>query len=145
MKYLRKKREKYLQYILEPEKLKWKEGGIMSRGGAFISDAAISSLCILLMLMATMHIIAENWRREALSGHESEKELFALAVSESIVKNRSETDPAKGAAYFDFAKKRVEVNVLDETLLNKIEPRETGKYYFAGVYEKSRGMGTVQT
>lgn len=102
----------------------------------FSFDAMIASiilLSILFLLLFSLNAFAEQ---EVKNEKEIEKELFGLALSEAIIKNRNEKNPINGAAYYNIEKKRVEANIIDISLLEKIQPKDFGKFSLASLYER---------
>tara|TARA_Y100000310_G_C20702563_1_gene831299 strand:- start:10135 stop:10587 length:453 start_codon:yes stop_codon:yes gene_type:complete len=109
----------------------------MEKGLIFSIDAVIAASILLLSL--TLIFISFNYfaQNQIQNTKESNKELFALTLSESIVKNRNEKEPWKGAAYFNSEKQRVEQNVIDASLLKKIPETDFGDYWLSGIYERN--------
>ncbi len=64
--------------------------------------------------------------------------LLASAVSEALVKNRNEVEPLLGAAYYNNEKKRVEPNLLDAALLERVGARDVGGRVVVGLYTRTR-------
>ena len=106
-------------------------------GIIFTLDGALASSIILLSLFVTFVEFAQHAQTGYEQATEAEKELFAYSISESLVKNRDAANPFRGAAYFSSEKRRVEVNVLDETLLGEIRPENFGKYSIGALYERN--------
>ena len=95
--------------------------------------ASMILLSTLFILLFSLNAFAEQ---ELRNEKEIEKELFGLALSEAIIKNRNVDNPINGAAYFNNEKKRVEANILDISLLEKIRYKEFGKFSLSGLYER---------
>lgn len=96
--------------------------------------ASMILLSTLFILLFSLNAFAEQ---ELQNEKEIEKKLFGLALSEAIVKNRNEDNPINGAAYFNNEKKRVEANIIDVSLLEKIRYKEFGKFSLSGIYERN--------
>lgn len=96
--------------------------------------ASMILLSTLFLLLFSLNAFAEQ---ELRNEKEIEKELFGLALSEAIIKNRNESNPINGAAYFNNEKKRVEANIIDISLLEKIRYKEFGKFSLSGLYERN--------
>ena len=109
------------------------------KGMLFSLDAAIACMIMLTALLITIAWLGGAAGREIARAEEFEREHFAAALAEAIVKNRDEADPSRGAAYFSAEKNRVEANVLDEALLRKISGRKFGKYSLVAAYERGGG------
>ncbi|GEM_PF-6877684 len=108
----------------------------MARGFFFSIDCVLAAAALLLML-AVLLLRAESFaslQKEGLRG--AEKEMFASALSEAIVKNRNAQSPLLGAAYYDAQKRRVLANVIDPGLLGKIRGSSFGRYLLAGIYTR---------
>ncbi|MCR4335703.1 MAG: hypothetical protein NUV57_04150 [archaeon] len=103
----------------------------------FSLDAMIATAILLLSLMLIFLSFNSFAQNQIQNTKESDKELFALALSEAIVKNRNEKEPWKGAIYFDSEKQRTEQNVIDAVLLSKISETDFGDYLLSGIYERS--------
>ncbi|MFH1391721.1 MAG: hypothetical protein ABIH20_05405 [Candidatus Diapherotrites archaeon] len=99
----------------------------------------IFAAAILLLSLTLIFISFNSFAQNQIQNtKENEKELFALTLSESIVKNRNEKEPWKGAAYFNPEKQRVEQNVIDAVLLRKISETDFGDYLLSGIYERNK-------
>jgi len=109
----------------------------MHKGLIFSLDVVIAAMILLLSLSLLFFSLDAFAWENIRQARQTEHELFALALSEIIVKNRNEETPWNGAAYFDDAKKRVEQNVLDPNLLRKIETQKAGKYFLSAVYKRT--------
>lgn len=90
--------------------------------GVIETDAMISFLAVLfmifLMLAALNQIITEKQEKE-LNYLKSKAIFFA----DSLIKNSNEKEPEKGIAFYNEEKKRVEENVIDLSLMEKIEEK----------------------
>ena len=102
----------------------------------FSFDAMIASMILLSTLFLLLFSLNAFVEQELQNEKEIEKELFGLALSETIIKNRNENNPINGAAFFNIEKKRVETNIIDISLLEKIQPKDFGKFSLSSLYER---------
>ncbi len=107
-----------------------------SRGIIFGLDGSIACIILLFSLFIIFSQVGAETENGIAQAKDAEKSLFAASLSEVIVKNRSEDTPWRGSAYYNTVKKRVEVNVLDISLLERIGPERIGKYELSALYER---------
>ncbi|HLC92173.1 MAG TPA: hypothetical protein VJH23_00535 [archaeon] len=109
---------------------------INSRGIIFTLDSFVACAILLFSLFLIFAQTGAHAHAAAEQAQNSEKEFFAAALSEAIVKNRDDANPFRGSAYYNEEKKRVEANVLDEALLLQVSRQDFGKYSLEALYER---------
>jgi biopolymer transport protein ExbB/TolQ len=105
----------------------------MKKGMVFEFDLMLSFIVtcaiIYLMFLSLNQLIEER----VSFMKESELKQKAVLLADSILKNSSKESPWVSASYFNSELKRVEANVLNETLLNEVNealvPSEVKKIY----------------
>lgn len=88
--------------------------------GIISADAVIAFFCVLLMVFLML-----NSLNETITKNKETKNLFylkskAVFFADSLIKNSNEINPEKGIAFYSKEKKRIEENVIDLDLLEKI-------------------------
>lgn len=106
---------------------------ITDRGFAMQIDSIISISIILLFLLVSFAKLSSISSSSQMQSS-IEAEFFASSLSEAIVKNRNEENPALGSAYYNPLLRRIESNVIDEALLSKVQPSTFGKYSLSAIY-----------
>ncbi len=79
---------------------------------------------LFLMLAALEETVNKNKEVEEFYYIKSKAVFFA----DSLVKNSNSEEPEKGIAFYNPEKKRVEENVIDQSLLKKIEEKNFPEY-----------------
>ncbi|HZX34007.1 MAG TPA: hypothetical protein VFF09_01365 [archaeon] len=108
----------------------------MGRGIIFSVDVLLASFILgsgLFLIYYSFSGIALGISAEA---KDAEKSLFAVALSDAVIKAGNPENPAAGSAYFDAEKNRFMPNAVDAGLLRRIRERDFGKMRLAAVYER---------
>ncbi|PIN85437.1 MAG: hypothetical protein COV47_02200 [Candidatus Diapherotrites archaeon CG11_big_fil_rev_8_21_14_0_20_37_9] len=108
----------------------------MEKGTLFSVDFLLAIILLLISISAVFNSYAASSARESKAIKNMEKDLFALAISDAIIKNRNELNPEKGAAFFDVEKNRIQANIIDSDLLLKIKPTSFSKMKLSAIYLK---------
>jgi len=85
------------------------------------TDAMIAFLAVMLMIF----LMINSLNQEITKNTETKELIYlkskALFFADSLVKNSNEKEPEKGIAFYNKDKKRVEENIIDLDLIEKIK------------------------
>ena len=111
----------------------------MGKGIIFSVDMLLASFMLLSGLSLIYYSFSSSALSAAAEAGEAEKELFAVALSDAVIKAGNPENPAVGAAYYDAEKKRFRPNEVDVALLEKIAEKDFGKLRLAALYARFPG------
>ncbi|MBU2476182.1 hypothetical protein KKG83_01795 [Candidatus Micrarchaeota archaeon] len=96
--------------------------------GFFGTDLGIAFFVILLMFFLMVSALSNEVNKNIETKELVYLKTKALFYADSLVKNSNEKEPEKGIAFYDEEKKRIEENVVDLGLVEKIEEKKFPEY-----------------